>query len=419
MCEELDDQNQMLINVTVGRKACRFLLDTGAMISVLKPGINQKRIRESNIIARGATGDKLRVYGLQKVGLKIGNNCRIYHDFVVADIKTSYDGLIAVDLMKKLGMRIDFSTKNVYVGNNIISVRNTIEGKSLGTDEEEPDQLTDSSPITATTGNALTLSSNENICNVVTCENYTIPPMSEMLVRGCLNMGASELSAQNSKNSRNSRTDIDRMSIGKTVLVERVELSVHGLRVARLISNVSEDQTEKVNQKSVIMKLINFSRETLDVPNNSVLGVAETFETNETFDAEPIALRKKQSKIINVVKSENQRGYSKIDKEIRDKLVHLSKMDFQILWPVLQKYMHLFEEPVENIGCSSDIRHKIETGDNPPVRKNPYRLAHALKPVSYTHLDVYKRQLYLRLIFCPIRCGNVTNRFISLYRSDF
>ena len=44
--------------------------------------------------------------------------------------------------------------------------------------------------------------------------------------------------------------------------------------------------------------------------------------------------------------------------------------------------MHLFEEPVENIGCSSDIRHKIETGDNPPVRKNPYRLPHALLLMS-------------------------------------
>ena len=67
------------------------------------------------------------------------------------------------------------------------------------------------------------------------------------------------------------------------------------------LSNVSVDQTEKVNQKSVIMKLINFSREMLDVPNNRVLGVAETFETNETFDAQPIALRKKRSKMITVM----------------------------------------------------------------------------------------------------------------------
>ena len=150
----------------------------------------------------------------------------------------------------------------------------------------------------------------------------------------------------------------------------------------------------QVNQKSVIMKLVNFSRETLDVPNNSVLGVAETFEINETFDAEPIALRKKQSKIINVLKSERQLIYSKINKEIRDKLVHLSKMDFQILWPVLRKYMHLFAEPVENIGCSIDIRHKIETGDNPPVRKNLYRLPHALKPVVDEQIrDMLKKKI--------------------------
>ena len=84
-------------------------------------------------------------------------------------------------------------------------------------------------------------------------------------------MVASELSARNGRNNID-RTSIDRSSFGKKKLVEPVELSVHGLRVARVISNVSVDQTEKVNQKSVIMKLINFSMEKLDVPNNSVLG---------------------------------------------------------------------------------------------------------------------------------------------------
>ena len=76
--------------------------------------------------------------------------------------------------MKKLGMRIDFSTENVYVANNIISVSvsNTIGTKSLGTGEEEPGQLTGSSPITANISNALTLNSNESICNVVTV-SYT------------------------------------------------------------------------------------------------------------------------------------------------------------------------------------------------------------------------------------------------------
>ena len=68
--------------------------------------------------------------------------------------------------------------------------------------------------------------------------------MSEMLVRGRLNMEASELSA------RNGRNNIDRTSIGKTVLVEPVELSVHRLQLVSLINNVSVDQTEKVfNQR--------------------------------------------------------------------------------------------------------------------------------------------------------------------------
>ena len=63
---------------------------------------------------------------------------------------------------------------------------------------------------------------------------------------------------------------------------------------------------------------------------------------------------------------------------------------------VLQKYMHLFAESVDNIGCSSNIRHKVEMGDNPPVRKNPYRLPYALKPV----VDEQIRDM-IKKIICP------------------
>lgn len=37
----------------------------------------------------------------------------VYHDFVVADLQTNYDGLIGLDLLKRLEVKLDFSTGDV------------------------------------------------------------------------------------------------------------------------------------------------------------------------------------------------------------------------------------------------------------------------------------------------------------------
>lgn len=103
LCRNLDDQNQLFIDITVGQKSCIFLVDIGVLILIMKSDISQKRRSESDIVARGATGDELTVFGLQKVGLTFRNKYKVYHDFVTVVLKMSYDGLIGTDLMKKLG----------------------------------------------------------------------------------------------------------------------------------------------------------------------------------------------------------------------------------------------------------------------------------------------------------------------------
>jgi hypothetical protein len=39
------------------------------------------------------------------------------------------------------------------------------------------------------------------------------------------------------------------------------------------------------------------------------------------------------------------------------------------------------------IGCTSQVNHTIETGDVRPIKKNPYRVPHALKSVVEDHID--------------------------------
>jgi len=58
------------------------------------------------------------------------------------------------------------------------------------------------------------------------------------------------------------------------------------------------------------------------------------------------------------------------------------------LEPVLRKYEHLIYglESTE-LGCTSQVEHSIDTGKAKPIKKNPYRTPHALKPFVDDHID--------------------------------
>mgnify|MGYP003623227161 CR=1 FL=1 len=63
-------------------------------------------------------------------------------------------------------------------------------------------------------------------------------------------------------------------------------------------------------------------------------------------------------------------------------LEHLSSDNYDIISSVLQMDHDLFDKKGRlDIGCNSKVQHEINTGPVKPFKKNPYRLAHALKPV--------------------------------------
>jgi hypothetical protein len=75
------------------------------------------------------------------------------------------------------------------------------------------------------------------------------------------------------------------------------------------------------------------------------------------------------------------------DLYLNEKLGHLAEKDRSILEPILKKYYHIFyQEGSSRIGCTSAVKHKIDTGDGQPIRKTPYRIPHALKPVVEEHI---------------------------------
>jgi len=66
----------------------------------------------------------------------------------------------------------------------------------------------------------------------------------------------------------------------------------------------------------------------------------------------------------------------------------LQDKDCHILETALRQYKHLlYGVETMELGCTSQVGHSIETGDARPIKRPPYRIAHALKSVVEEHID--------------------------------
>jgi hypothetical protein len=84
----------------------------------------------------------------------------------------------------------------------------------------------------------------------------------------------------------------------------------------------------------------------------------------------------------------NRENDEVFEQYLQGKLGYLTGEDYQVLRAVLRKYRHLFyHEGSMEIGCTSQVKHTTETGDARPMKKNPYRVPHALKSVVEDHID--------------------------------
>jgi len=95
---------------------------------------------------------------------------------------------------------------------------------------------------------------------------------------------------------------------------------------------------------------------------------------------------------IKHVSRETTVGLQKFEEYLQEKLTHLGNAERRISEPVLRKYKHLFYGlGSTQLGCTSQVEHSIETGDAKPIKRNPYRIPHALKSVVDEHIDMIQK----------------------------
>jgi hypothetical protein len=63
---------KLLLGIEIDAMVHQVLVDTGASVSVMKPGIAASEIRTMQTTALGITGAKLRITGIQMITFKVG-----------------------------------------------------------------------------------------------------------------------------------------------------------------------------------------------------------------------------------------------------------------------------------------------------------------------------------------------------------
>lgn len=107
MCNKKDNGQLIFIECTIQGKKCKFLVDSGASISLIKPNsVGISPLQNENIL----------IQGVDKNPITITNSCFLKiqeddpHKFYVYELGLDYDGLLGVDFFKHYECSIDFNS---------------------------------------------------------------------------------------------------------------------------------------------------------------------------------------------------------------------------------------------------------------------------------------------------------------------
>jgi hypothetical protein len=95
------------------------MVDSGAMVSLIQPGISEAQVQSCNIQARGITGTQLDILGEQEVKFKLQSDnsymCFV-HTFVVTPLKRCSSGILGMDFLQCVGAEISPTSSLLCIG---------------------------------------------------------------------------------------------------------------------------------------------------------------------------------------------------------------------------------------------------------------------------------------------------------------
>jgi hypothetical protein len=117
---------ELVLAVYIGGEECLFIVDTGAMVSLIQPWISKAQVRTFDVQARGVTGTKLDILGEQEIELRSkGNNgdVTVVHTFVVSPLQHCSSGILGMDFLQRVGAEISLTEQSLYIGHYSFPLR--------------------------------------------------------------------------------------------------------------------------------------------------------------------------------------------------------------------------------------------------------------------------------------------------------
>ena len=108
-----------VLTVEIEGEGYLFMVDTGAMVSLIQPGLSKAQTQPCDIKARGVTGTQLNIIGEQEVTFNIkpgSTSLTFIHTFVVSPLKRCSPGILGMDFLQRVGAEISLTTQSLNTG---------------------------------------------------------------------------------------------------------------------------------------------------------------------------------------------------------------------------------------------------------------------------------------------------------------
>jgi hypothetical protein len=103
---------ELLLEVQLEGETHQFLIDSGASLSLVKPGVSWVEVRPTELAARGIMGTKLKSLGTQEIEITLGNWVYV-HEFLVTPLDVEYSGL---DILRQIDAKVDLCSSGLIIG---------------------------------------------------------------------------------------------------------------------------------------------------------------------------------------------------------------------------------------------------------------------------------------------------------------
>jgi predicted aspartyl protease len=98
--------------VNIGGEDFEFMVDTGAMVSVVQPGVSKARVQPCDVRATCVTGTQLEILGEQEIEITLRNEgygvSRV-HMFLVCPLVRCSCGILGMDFFKRVETQISLT----------------------------------------------------------------------------------------------------------------------------------------------------------------------------------------------------------------------------------------------------------------------------------------------------------------------